>query len=251
MITITEKELNDKLELIKNNISRIKAGINEDTPPIFVELIGTPKSGKTTLLRSLKSLFYNNQMEIFTRRETAEYNPVEKGAKQYDLWMVLELFRNLSEDISNKHGQIVIYDRGIIDRLVWLENALENGKISKQDLDRIKGLYNLETIREEYKPITLGFLTSPELSVQRKGSAGRFVNNKTLGAYNRIFMENQGMIAELSSNYTLTKTDSYQGRIEEFIMDMSINLTERIVSQLEVSKNKKGKDTVNCEQIER
>ena len=82
MITITEKELNDKLELIKNNISRIKAGINEDTPPIFVELIGTPKSGKTTLLRSLKSLFYNNQMEIFTRRETAEYNPVEKGAKQ-------------------------------------------------------------------------------------------------------------------------------------------------------------------------
>ena len=46
MITITEKELNDKLELIKNNISRIKAGINEDTPPIFVELIGTPKSGK-------------------------------------------------------------------------------------------------------------------------------------------------------------------------------------------------------------
>ena len=33
MITITEKELNDKLELIKNNISRIKAGINEDTPP--------------------------------------------------------------------------------------------------------------------------------------------------------------------------------------------------------------------------
>lgn len=124
MITISKTDMKQKMDTISRNMQRIKTGINEDTPPIFVELLGTPKSGKTTLLKNLRGLFHNNELEIFTRRETAEYNPVEKESKQYDLWMVLELFRNLSEDISNKQGRIVVYDRGIIDRLTWLENVV-------------------------------------------------------------------------------------------------------------------------------
>lgn len=233
MITITEKDMQQKIKVITRNMQKIKTGINEDTPPIFVELLGTPKSGKTTLLKSLQKLFNKNDMQIFTRRETAEYNPVEKESKQYDLWMVLELFKNLSEDISNKHGKIVIYDRGIIDRLTWLDKSFESGEISKEDLDKIKGLYGLESIKSGYKPISLGFLTSPELSVQRKGSVGRCVNPENLNAYNRILLEKQGEISNLSSSYSLIKTDNYQGRLEDFILDMSTDITSKIANQLE------------------
>lgn len=147
--------------------------------------------------------------------------------------MVLELFKNLSEDISNKHGKIVIYDRGIIDRLTWLDKSFESGEISKEDLDKIKGLYGLESIKSGYKPISLGFLTSPELSVQRKGSVGRCVNPENLNAYNRILLEKQGEISNLSSSYSLIKTDNYQDRLEEFILDMSIDITSKIANQLE------------------
>ena len=120
MITISEADMEQKMNEIKDNMRRIKEGINDDRDPIFIELLGTPKSGKTTLLKNVKGLFANSGIEMFTRRETAEYNPVDKDSNQYDLWMVLELFRNLVEDISNRKGQIVIYDRGIIDRLTWL-----------------------------------------------------------------------------------------------------------------------------------
>lgn len=247
MITISKTDMKQKMDTISRNMQRIKTGINEDTPPIFVELLGTPKSGKTTLLKNLRGLFNNNELEIFTRRETAEYNPVEKESKQYDLWMVLELFRNLSEDISNKQGRIVVYDRGIIDRLTWLENAVESGEISREDLSRISGLYNLESIRKEYKPITLGFLTSPELSVKRKGSEGRYVNLRTLGTYNKILLRSQDRISGLSSSYSLTSTDNYEGRLEDFILDMSSDLTGKIAKQLEVKKEEQVKSCISHE----
>lgn len=239
MITITKTDMQQKTEKIRRNMEKIKSGINENTPPIFVELLGTPKSGKTTLLKSLKGLFGNNGMQIFTRRETAEYNPVAKESKQYDLWMVLELFKNLLDDISNRQGQIVIYDRGILDRLTWLENAVARGMMTKQDFEKVKGLYDLESIKNGYKPISLGFITSPELSVKRKGSVGRYVNPETLTAYNNTLLEKQGEISSLSSSYLLTKTDNYQGKIEEFILDMASNLTGKIAKQLEVKKDER------------
>ncbi len=161
--------------------------------------------------------------------------------------MVLELFRNLSEDISNKQGRIVVYDRGIIDRLTWLENAVESGEISREDLSRISGLYNLESIRKGYKPITLGFLTSPELSVKRKGSEGRYVNLRTLGAYNKILLRSQDRISGLSSSYSLTSTDNYEGRLEDFILDMSSDLTGKIAKQLEVKKEEQVKSCISHE----
>lgn len=239
MLTVTQADMQQKTEELNRNMRKIKSGLNKNTPPIFVELLGTPKSGKTTLLKSLRNLFSNNDMQIFTRRETAEYNPVAKDSKQYDLWMVLELFKNLLDDISNKKGQVVIYDRGIIDRLTWLENAVENGMMSKQDLERVKGLYDLDVIKQSYKPISLGFITSPELSIKRKGSIGRYVNPETLTAYNRTLLGKQREIASLSSIYSLTNTDGYQGRLEDFILDTSLDLTQQIAKQLEAKKDER------------
>ena len=67
MITISKTDMKQKIDTISRNMQRIKARIDDDTPPIFVELLGTPKSGKTTLLKNLKGLFHNNGLEIFTR----------------------------------------------------------------------------------------------------------------------------------------------------------------------------------------
>ena len=240
MITFTKKEMQQKIDIIKKNMQEINSKISMHEKPIFIELLGTPKSGKTTLLKSLKNFFSNNEMEIFTRRETAEYNPVEKESEQYELWMVLELFKNLSEDISNKQGKIVIYDRGIIDRLIWLEKAVQTGEISKEDFDKITGLYDLATIKK-YRPITCGFLTSPELSIKRKGSVGRYVNQETLNLYNKILLKNHDKISDLSFSFHLVKTDDYQGKIEEFILDMTSEITEKITKQLEVKKKEKLK----------
>lgn len=251
MITISEADMEQKMNEIKDNMRRIKEGINDDRDPIFIELLGTPKSGKTTLLKNVKGLFANSGIEMFTRRETAEYNPVDKDSNQYDLWMVLELFRNLVEDISNRKGQIVIYDRGIIDRLTWLQSARLEGSIEDEDLNRLFELYKINSINSGYKPITLGFLTSPELSVQRKGKEGRVVNVQNLRRYNTILKGSQQLISQMSSSYKLTETDTYQGKLEEFILDMSSYITGQIANQLEIKKSEKVKNTTISEKTER
>ena len=240
IITTTQTELKQKIDLVKRNIEKININISENTSPIFVELIGTPKSGKTTFLKSVKNAFEQTGVTIFTRRETAEYNPVPKDSKQYDLWMVLELFKNLSEDISNGNGKIVLYDRGIFDRLTWLECDRRRNQITENDYKRMQELYKLD-LMQDYRPITYCFLTSPELSVKRKGKPGKFVNVETLTEYNNELMDECDMIKNMSSEFNIVKTDEYEGRIEEFILDLSLDMTNRISRQLEERKMEKEK----------
>ena len=68
----------EKLVRIQNRVTRISKTLKDINEPIFIELIGTPKSGKTTLKGYLQNLFENNGIDCFCRRETAEYNPVDK-----------------------------------------------------------------------------------------------------------------------------------------------------------------------------
>ena len=53
MITISRNLMEQKIEKISSNMHKIKENLTPDTPPIFVELLGTPKSGKTTILKFL------------------------------------------------------------------------------------------------------------------------------------------------------------------------------------------------------
>ena len=128
-----------------------------------------------------------------------------------------------------------------MDRLTWLERAVETGEMSKADFEKIRALYELETIKIGYRPITLGFITTPELSVQRKGQPGRAVNVENLTAYNRILLSAQNEIEKISFTNSLTRTDTYQGRLEEFILDISSKLTDEIINSLEIGKNKQAK----------
>lgn len=75
-----------KLEEIKKNIKTIKGLIKDKKRTYFVELIGTPKSGKTTLINKIKNLFDNEKLPVVARQETAEYNPISKEAER--LWML-------------------------------------------------------------------------------------------------------------------------------------------------------------------
>lgn len=228
-------KMQQKMNSIHENTKQIQENLKSNNTPIFIELMGTPKSGKTTLTRSLKTLFERSEIDIDIRRETAEYNPISKEAESYNLWMMLELFKNLIEDIENGKGKIIIYDRGIIDRIAWLNLAVQDGSITESDLEVIKRLYGLKTIREKYKPIVYGFYTTPELSIKRKGRPGKFVNEQSLNTYNEKFLSEQNKIRKMAARYKLIETDPYEGRIEDFILDCSLNLTDLLKS---LTKNK-------------
>lgn len=49
---------------------------------------------------------------------------------------------------------------------------------------------------KRYKPLAYGFVTSPELSVFRKGKEGRLVNRKNVGLFNQFMEAEKENIAE-------------------------------------------------------
>ena len=188
-ITEQANKITDNLKYIQENISKREG-------PIFVELIGTAKSGKTTLLNSITELLTRHEVPVQKRAETAEYTPItNKDLEEYNIWMYSELMRNLSEDMSDPTPRVVIYDRGMLDRLPWIDFSVNEGSIPARDAFLLKQLLSSEFMKR-YKPLAYGFVTSPELSVFRKGKEGRLVNRKNVGLFNQFMEAEKENIAE-------------------------------------------------------
>ena len=121
------EKINNQANNIETNLNYIKENISKNKEPIFIELIGTAKSGKTTLLNNITKLLTKNGIPVQKRAETAEYNPIEnKDLEEYNIWMYSELIKNLSEDMSDNTPRVVIYDRGMLDRLPWIDFSVND-----------------------------------------------------------------------------------------------------------------------------
>lgn len=244
-ILIQVEEQKKKLE---NNIGYIKENLSKIDGPIFVELIGTPKSGKTTLLTKLTGLFHKNGITYEAKQETAEYNPIEnKDLEEYNIWMFMEIMKNISEDTSNPSPRIIVYDRGMLDRIPWLDVAVEDGSIPVEDSMHLKQLFQTKFF-QRYKPIAINLITSPEISIKRKGKEGRLVNRKVLQKLNGYLLAEENYMRALASKYEKIQTDSYEGELLRFILDMSVTITEDIKQRLkEIEFGTVGEDTSSIE----
>ncbi len=233
----TNEQKLEKLYEIDLKAKKLEENIRKTDKPIFIELIGTPKSGKTTLKKSLEEIFNKNNINYLSRRETAEYNPIGKmSGDYYRIWMFLEICKNLSEDLSNKDKKVIIYDRGILDILPWAEFALENSVISSNDYEALKKLISAD-IFKKYSPIEKIFITSPKISIERKGRPGGVVNEESINQYNGILQKNIPNIQKQSSYCNIVKTDEYQGRIKDFITDNVYDIFCGIEKELEKRSN--------------
>lgn len=220
--------INAQKNRIEGNLEYIKSNIGKMEGPIFVELIGTAKSGKTTLLNNMTALLTKNGVPMQKRAETAEYNPIEnKDIEEYNIWMYSELMKNLSEDMSDLTPRVVIYDRGMLDRLPWIDFSVHEGSIPQEDSAILKHLFESEFMKR-YKPLTYGFITSPETSVLRKGREGRLVNLKSVKLFNDCMAQEDKAISAGSGKYNKIETDRYQGYLKEFIMDFADRMTSDV-----------------------
>ena len=236
----------EQMARIKENVDFIKANIDKLDGPIMIELLGTPKSGKTTLVTSMESLFKKGNVPVDKKRETAEYNPIEdRTIEEYNLWMIMELMKNLTVDTASKEQKVIIYDRGLLDRIPWLDTSVHDGSFPAEDARYFKGVFGTKFM-EKYKPITYGFITSPEVSILRKGKPGRLVNNETLTVYNNHLKASEPFLRRSSERFKMVRTDTYQGRLGDFICDTIADITtdvrEVMVQRINAKKKSEGPD---------
>ena len=225
--------INEQKRKIEENLKYIKNNISKMDKPIFIELLGTAKSGKTTLLNNITGIFESYGIPIQKRAETAEYNPIQnKDIEEYNIWMYSELMKNLSEDMSNKTPRVVIYDRGLLDRIPWIDFSVHEGSIPQKDGELLKQLLKSEFMKK-YSPICYGFVTSPELSVFRKGKEGRLVNKKSVKLFNDCMNKERDSIQKGAKKYTEIETDPYQGFLKSFIRDVTEGITFDVREQIQ------------------
>ena len=223
-----------KLHYSKLELAKIASVINNK--PYVIEFTGTPRTGKTTIIHILEEFFKKGgfTVKIVDEFTTSKYYKEEIYPNIKDKSV---LYRNtliptyVKENIENaikEYADIIIVDRGLYDRLIWIYRAKEREEITltdynnyvKEHLDDINVLEDIvistytdstSAIKRDYKA---------HLSLEPR----TFLNKKNIDEYNNAFNNTLDMINNI---YSFDTTN-------ESIRDTSIAILNKILDDMRV-----------------
>lgn len=157
--------------------------------PFVVELAGTPKAGKTTVISMLENFFDGCGYKVRVIRERAPACPLPmKGHFFFNTWTTTSMLGELLEVIDTD-DDVVILDRGLFDALVWLDLQRKRDQITEDEqrvfesfvrLDRWRKLIDVVVILHASPGVAMGRENNGHL-VQRAGS---MMNPDSLAMFN-------------------------------------------------------------------
>lgn len=116
--------------------------------PFVVELTGTPKAGKTTVISLLEGFFDRTDYKVHVLRERAAKCPLSmKGHFFFNTWTTATMLAELLETIDTDHD-LVIPDRGFFDALVWLELQVRRNQVTASEREVFERFVLLERWRK-------------------------------------------------------------------------------------------------------
>jgi len=229
-----DKEYNElvKLHYKKLEISKMKDLV--DHKPYVIELTGTPRTGKTTILKTLEDFFRKGGFKVklvdeFTtsKRYKEEIYPLIKN--ESSLFINREIPKYVKEEIEktiNENPDIIIVDRGLFDRLIWIDRLKEKNKITYEEYDLYK---------KEYLPIIEGLedfvictYAKPLDAICRDYTANlslearSFLSEEHVKEYNNSMNNVKNTIENISVFDTTDKT----------IKEISIGVANRVVDDM-------------------
>lgn len=157
--------------------------------PLFIEFSGTPKSGKTTAVESLRLFLRRNEFTVYTLRERASVCPLRsKRTMSFNIWTACSTLMQILEALERPEHMVII-DRGIFDSLIWFDLLRTMGRITDEEIDRIYQFLLVDRWREL---IDIVFLMSvdPEEALNREYKQlvtkrrGTIMNEETLRQFN-------------------------------------------------------------------
>lgn len=91
--------------------------------PVFLEIIGTPAAGKTTLAGRLNHFFNSSGISCAIADEpSARYpgDPSDKLKPIFNIWTLHQAIDSIEFYRANRDVEVIIFDRGIVDSFYWL-----------------------------------------------------------------------------------------------------------------------------------
>lgn len=238
------KRLN-KIHYRKEEVYKLKKVLSNGQPYV-IEFTGTPRTGKTSLINNLKDFF---KKKGFTIEILEEFTTSEKYKKE--IYPTLkDKYKNVVnteipkyvlkqlEDSISKNPDIIIIDRSLFDRLIWVDRLVLKDGMSKEEYKLYKETY-IPLIKEKID-IVISTYTDSLTALKRDYNANlslekrSFLNETNVNEYNNSLLNMEKLSKKEKINFKLFDTTSKNQReisfevIDFILKDMRKNLLDKV-----------------------
>lgn len=201
----------------KEEVYKLKNVLSNKTPYV-IEFTGTPRTGKTTLINNLYDFF---KKQGFTVEILEEFTTSKKYKKEiyptlkdkYKNVVNTEIpkyvLKQLEDSISAK-PDIIIIDRSLFDRLIWVDRLFLKQGMSKEEYEAYKKTY-IPIIKEKINIIISTYADSltalkrdynANLSLEKRN----FLNETNINEYNQSLLNMKNIANQEQINFHLFDT---------------------------------------------
>ena len=221
------------------------------TIPYVIEFTGTPRTGKTTLINNLydfykKKGFNVEVLEEFTtsKKYKTEIYPLlkDKYKNIVNTEIPKYVLKQLENAINNK-PDIIIVDRSLFDRLIWVDRLHIKDGMSDSEYDEYKNTY-IPLIKDNID-IIISLYTDSLTSIKRDYYSNlslekrRFLNEDNVNEYNKSLLNMKKLASSNDINFHLFDTTNKNMREISFeVVDIILNdMKDTYINRVNDSKN--------------
>lgn len=211
---------------------KVDASIDMTRSTRIVELLGLPRTGKSTVALALHEYLKKSKgLNVQLVSDRASTCPVlDKTSPRFNQWTCVALIRSLIEAIDNG-VDVLIADRGLCDALVWGKLFSEKSPESAQEYSDLKALVDIPLL-QRHLLVGYAFFARPDTSLRRQSERsliadpGRIVRKDVLCGYLRT-------LNDIRHDFPadLVEVDVEGQRIKEVISRVATDLISRLPSQ--------------------
>lgn len=234
-----------KIHYRKEEVYKLKKVLTKQQPYV-IEFTGTPRTGKTSLINNLKDFFKKKGftvlvLEEFTTSEKykKEIYPIlkDKDKNVINTEIPKYVLKQLDDSIS-KNPDIIIIDRSLFDRLIWVDRLVLKGGMSEEEYILYKEIY-IPLIKEKID-IVISTYTDSLTALKRDYNANlslekrNFLNETNVNEYNNSLLNMEKLSEKEKINFRLFDTTNKNQReisfevIDEILKDMRKNLLDKV-----------------------
>lgn len=226
-----------KLHYRKLEVYKMKM-VLDNKKPYVIEFTGTPRTGKTTLIKNIEDFFKKCNFSVTVLEEFTTSDRYKKEIKprlknKYENIVNMEIPKYVLEDLNtaiNKKPDVILIDRSLLDRMIWVERLYNKEGISKENYDNYIKEY-IPIIRNKIN-IIIGTYTDSLTALKRDYKANlslekrSFLSKKNVDEYNSALVNVNKISKNNNINFNMYDTTMKSER------EVSFEIIDTILSDM-------------------
>ena len=224
-----------KLHYKKQEIYKMMKVLNNKFTYV-IEFTGTPRTGKTTLINNLydffkKGKFNTKVLEEFTTSQRYKKEIYPKLKIEYKNVINTEIPKYVLNDLNDtidKNYDVIIIDRSLFDRMIWMDRLYSKNGVSKEEYDNYINEY-VPIIKNKID-IVIGTYTDSLTSLRRDYTTNvalekrSFLSEDNVNEYNNSLLNMKMLTEKENINFYMFDTTNKSEREISFeVVDTILN----------------------------